>query len=105
MPRTRIWFETLTLTESRPLALAHRGARLLAPENTLSAFELGLQQGCDGFECDLRLTRDGRAVFCHDPVFAGLSVADSGYDSLVAAARKANANGLPAGEILPWLED
>ncbi len=36
-------------------------------ENTLAAFELALQHGCDGFEFDLRGTLDGHVVVCHDP--------------------------------------
>ncbi len=44
----------------KPLLLGHRGAKSYAPENTIEAFELALQHGCDGFEFDVRLTR-GRA--------------------------------------------
>src|SRR5579859_2535584 len=87
MPRTQIESETLTLIETRPLALAHRGARLQAPENTISAFELALEHGCDGFECDLRGTADGEIAICHDAEFMGVSVADSTYSALVMAAQ------------------
>ena len=54
---------------TRPLLLGHRGARasLHIPENTLASYELCLQQGCDGFEFDVRLSADGQAVICHDP--------------------------------------
>lgn len=51
---------------ARPLIVAHRGARLEAPENTLPAFRLALEQGADGVELDVRLTRDGQAVVLHD---------------------------------------
>ena len=105
MPRTPIEFETLTLTEAPPLALGHRGARLQAPENTLTSFELALQHGCDGFECDLRLTADGRAVLCHDAEFLGLSVEHSDYASLLAKGRENGRNRAPDGEVLPRLED
>jgi glycerophosphoryl diester phosphodiesterase len=50
-----------------PLLLGHRGARKHAPENTLPAFQLALEHGCDGFECDVRMTADAQAVICHDP--------------------------------------
>jgi len=43
-------------------------------ENTIEAFELALQHGCDGFEFDVRLTGDGRAVVCHDPKIGGVVV-------------------------------
>lgn len=48
------------------LLLGHRGARLDAPENTLAAFDLALQHGADGFEFDVRCTRDRKTILCHD---------------------------------------
>ena len=36
------------------------------PEHTLAAYELALQEGADGVECDVRLTRDGHLVCVHD---------------------------------------
>lgn len=48
------------------LIFAHRGASGDAPENTMPAFELGWQQGADGLECDVHLTRDGKIVCIHD---------------------------------------
>jgi glycerophosphoryl diester phosphodiesterase len=50
-----------------PLVFAHRGGRALAPENTIAAFDLGLQAGGDGLELDVRLSRDGIPVVHHDP--------------------------------------
>jgi glycerophosphoryl diester phosphodiesterase len=50
---------------ARPV-IAHRGASASAPENTLAAFELAVQQGADAFELDVRLTRDGAPVVIHD---------------------------------------
>jgi glycerophosphoryl diester phosphodiesterase len=50
----------------RPLVLAHRGARLQAPENTVPAFLLALELGADGVELDVRATADGVAVCIHD---------------------------------------
>jgi len=43
----------------RRLVIAHRGASSEAPENTLEAFRLGIAQGADALEMDVRLTRDG----------------------------------------------
>lgn len=45
---------------------AHRGSSAYAPENTLPAFELALEQGADGFELDVQLTRDDEVVVFHD---------------------------------------
>src|SRR5262245_23006227 len=59
-----------TRLKSRPmLLLGHRGTRRSGPvrENTLAAFDLALEHGCDGFEFDVRLTGDGIGVVCHDP--------------------------------------
>jgi glycerophosphoryl diester phosphodiesterase len=50
----------------RTLNFAHRGASQSAPENTLAAFELALQQGVDGVELDIRLCRSGEWVVIHD---------------------------------------
>ncbi|MCZ9305543.1 glycerophosphodiester phosphodiesterase [Corynebacterium sp. c9Ua_112] len=46
--------------------VAHRGASKERPEHTLAAYELAEQRGADGFECDIRLTRDGELVCIHD---------------------------------------
>ncbi len=48
------------------LIAAHRGASGLAPENTLSAFELAYEQGANMLETDLQFTSDGYAVAFHD---------------------------------------
>ena len=45
---------------------AHRGSSLLAPENTLPAFELALSYGADVLEIDVRLSRDGEVIVIHD---------------------------------------
>jgi glycerophosphoryl diester phosphodiesterase len=45
----------------------HRGARGLAPENTLAAFRTALAIGISTLETDLAVTRDGVLVLSHDP--------------------------------------
>jgi glycerophosphoryl diester phosphodiesterase len=45
---------------------AHRGASQDFPEMTMAAYEEAVKQGADGFECDLRLSKDGVAVLWHD---------------------------------------
>src|SRR3954466_8886308 len=44
----------------------HRGARGLAPENTLPAFERALAVGVDTLELDIGVTADGVVVVLHD---------------------------------------
>lgn len=52
---------------SRPvLNIAHRGARSLAPENTLTAARKALECGAHMWELDVGVTRDGELVVVHD---------------------------------------
>lgn len=47
--------------------MAHRGASIEAPENTVAAFEAAAAAGADLVELDVRLTADGVPVVLHDP--------------------------------------
>jgi glycerophosphoryl diester phosphodiesterase len=49
-----------------PAILAHRGASARAPENTLEAFRLAVEEGAGGLELDVHATRDGEIVVIHD---------------------------------------
>jgi len=53
-------------TPRPPIGFAHRGAKALARENTIEAFELALELGATGLESDVWVTRDGIAVLDHD---------------------------------------
>lgn len=46
--------------------IAHRGHKVAAPEQTLTAFRLAVEHGATMLECDVRFTRDGVAVLLHD---------------------------------------
>jgi glycerophosphoryl diester phosphodiesterase len=48
------------------LNIAHRGARSLAPENTLAAAQKALEAGADMWEIDVSVSRDGVLVLFHD---------------------------------------
>jgi len=50
----------------RPLILGHRGAPYDAPENTMRAFRLALEQGADGIEFDVQPSADGVLAVLHD---------------------------------------
>ncbi len=52
--------------DGRVLGVAHRGASRYAPENTLPAFRLALEEGARAVECDVQRTRDGHLVVIHD---------------------------------------
>jgi glycerophosphoryl diester phosphodiesterase len=49
-----------------PRWIAHRGAGLEAPENTLAAFQRGARHGYRMIECDVRLSADGVSFLLHD---------------------------------------
>lgn len=49
-----------------PIAVAHRGSRLLWPENTMLAFRSAVELGFSWLETDLHLTADGVVVCLHD---------------------------------------
>ncbi|OJX45859.1 MAG: hypothetical protein BGO78_11185 [Chloroflexi bacterium 44-23] len=50
----------------KPLVIAHRGARSVAPENTLMAARKGFELKADLWELDVALTSDGEMVVIHD---------------------------------------
>ena len=54
------------MNDGRPLVFAHRGGADALPEHTLAAYLRALDDGADGVECDVRLTRDGHLVCVHD---------------------------------------
>ncbi|WP_419176222.1 glycerophosphodiester phosphodiesterase [Desulfosediminicola sp.] len=49
--------------------IAHRGARSLAPENTMPAFVKAWQTGAHGVETDVSVTSDGQLILFHDDTF------------------------------------
>ncbi len=46
--------------------IAHRGARSIAPENTLAAALKGFETGAYGWETDVNITLDGHLILFHD---------------------------------------
>jgi glycerophosphoryl diester phosphodiesterase len=73
--------------------IAHRGHKVGAPEQTLTAFRLAVELGATMLEADLRFTRDGVAVMLHDRL---LDRTTSGT-GLVAAMDWAEVAKLDAG--------
>lgn len=49
-----------------PLVIAHGGAKLEYPENTIYAFEKNVERGVDVLEIDLRLTKDDKLITHHN---------------------------------------
>jgi glycerophosphoryl diester phosphodiesterase len=56
--------------DRKPLLIAHRGASGYAPEHTLVAYRLAVEQGADFVEQDLQVTKDGALICLHDPDLA-----------------------------------
>jgi len=54
------------LQPARKALIAHRGASAYAPEHTLAAYRLAIEQGADYVEQDLAVTRDGVLMCLHD---------------------------------------
>jgi len=53
----------------KPLIIAHRGASMLAPENTMAAAQLASELGVYGLETDIQINRDEELFLLHDDVF------------------------------------
>ncbi|MFC4558737.1 glycerophosphodiester phosphodiesterase [Virgibacillus kekensis] len=97
--------------------IAHRGASAVAPENTMSAFELAYRAGAEGIETDVHLTRDNIPVLMHDErvnrttngtgyikdySFAQLQQLDAGS---WFASRFKDSRVLSLMEFLEWVKD
>jgi glycerophosphoryl diester phosphodiesterase len=89
---------------------AHRGFSGRAPENTMAAFRLAIDAGCDGIELDVHLSKDNQVVVIHDDTLKRTTdgrgaVADSPFSDL----RRLDAGGwfAPqfAGERVPTLTE
>lgn len=92
----------------RPLVIAHRGASQDAPENTLAAFSLAVEQGADGIELDVQLSADGEVVVIHDFTVDATTdgsgrVADMGLIALKALDAGSWFGPQFAGERIPTL--
>lgn len=48
------------------VVIAHRGASAVAPEHTIAAYDLAIQQGADYIELDVQRSTDGTLVVIHD---------------------------------------
>ena len=62
-----LWVGFLNPARGEIEVIAHRGAMMLAPENTLASQRLAYELGADTVECDIRISSDGVPVIMHDP--------------------------------------
>jgi len=56
----------LPAAKNDPVLIAHRGDHTSVPENSVAAIEAAIRCGVDYVELDLRTTRDGFLVLCHN---------------------------------------
>ena len=49
------------------IIIGHRGAKGLAPENTVASIKKAMELGVDEIEVDVRITKDGTAILNHNP--------------------------------------
>lgn len=87
------------LNHDGPIAFAHRGGGLEAPENSIGAFARAIDMGYRYIETDVQVTADGRLVVFHDDGLDALTdgegrVADLPW-SVVAQARVGGKEPIP----------
>ena len=86
-----------------PKIYAHRGASGNAPENTMAAFQLALEQGADGFELDVTLSKDGEVVVIHDDTVDRTATGKGSVRDLALTELQSFDAG--QGEHIPTLEE
>ena len=89
---------------------AHRGASGYAPENTLPAFQMAVDMGADGIECDIHYSKDGHFVVCHDATIDRTSDGEGAITDLTLAEIKSHDFGVKfsekfKGTVAPTLEE
>lgn len=95
---------------SRPLIIAHRGARVAAPENTLAAFAEAIAVGAEAIELDVYLCASGEVVVVHDAAVDRTTDGSGQVEALeLQALRRLDAGSWFAarfaGERIPTLDE
>jgi glycerophosphoryl diester phosphodiesterase len=89
--------------QSRPFVIGHRGASAHAPENTLAAFQLAIEQGADGIELDVKRCASGEVVVMHDETVDRTTNGTGKVQDLTLAQLRALDAG--NGECVPMLDE
>lgn len=87
-----------------PLIIGHRGASAAAPENTLAACSLALEQEATAIELDVRLSADGQPVVIHDATVDRVAAPATGRVNSLTAAQLQQLT-LDGGQTVPTLDD
>lgn len=94
----------------KPPVIAHRGAEMSAPENTLAAVKEACAQGAKWIEVDVKITYDGIPVLMHDETLdrtttgTGL-VADITWEEMQQLDAGIKSGTAYKGEKIPTLSD
>lgn len=64
------------------LIIGHRGAKGLAPENTIAGLKAALEHKVDGIEIDVRVTADNVPILWHDGSLQGARIKRTDYKRL-----------------------
>lgn len=93
-----------------PVIYAHRGASYDFPENTMLSFRKAVEQGADGIELDVHLTKDKKLVVCHDENIRRTSngeglIENYTYEQLLAFDFGVKKGEKFAGQKIPLLEE
>lgn len=83
--------------------IAHRGASITHPENTMLAFRKAREMAADAVECDIHLSKDGEAMVIHDDTLRRTTNGRGRVaDFTLAELKKFDAG---KGERIPTLEE
>ncbi len=97
---------------NQPKVIAHRGSSLAAPENTIAAFQLAIDEYSDAVEFDVHMTSDGVPIVIHDftlgrttNVSGNPLVRDTSYEHIRGLDAGSWFSEDFAGEHVPTLEE
>jgi glycerophosphoryl diester phosphodiesterase len=98
------------VSSRRPAITGHRGARGLAPENTLAAFQVAADLKIDGVEFDVQRTTDGHLIVFHDETVERITDGEGDVKTMTLAQIKALDAGIKfasscRGERIPTLRE
>ena len=79
---------------------AHRGFSARFPEGTRAAYEGAVVAGADGFECDVRLTRDNQVICFHDRTIKRIAGIRKAVSRLTARELHKLVNAITLNELL-----
>jgi len=88
--------------------IAHRGASAYQPENTIEAFRVAQQMGCNYFETDVQMTKDGSLVLWHDYDIDTHAGKLAGLEELLAILRPGDTLNIEIkndGNLYPGIEE